>query len=175
MLPYSMLDYGSGWSAYAGDDGGEGMMEDTVEANRFAAEHSCLHDNINTNKNPGLFFGDDNDDGPTDCNGVMEDNLQCDNINGMIESLPCQKDDENISRKVVCKKNSFIQQTLIIVKSSRDCYRHWKFVSPKACYQSPHRFMQFDINIGINDMHNAFGKDSMICVSQEGRRRGGGG
>jgi len=56
MPPYSMLDYGSGWSVYAGDDGGEGMMEDRVEANRFAAEHSCLNNNIDTNKNQGLFF-----------------------------------------------------------------------------------------------------------------------
>ncbi len=106
MPPYFMLDYGSGWSAYAGDDGGEGMMEDTVEANGFAAEHSCLNNNINTNKNQGHFFVDNNDDGPTNCSGVMENNLQCDNINGMIESSLCSRDDENILRKVVCKKNS---------------------------------------------------------------------
>ncbi len=56
MPPYSMLDFGSRWSVYAGDDGGEGMMEDRVEANRFAAEHSCLNNNIDTNKNQGLFF-----------------------------------------------------------------------------------------------------------------------
>ncbi len=31
MPPYSMLDYGSRWLAYAGDNGGEGMMEDMVE------------------------------------------------------------------------------------------------------------------------------------------------
>jgi hypothetical protein len=106
MPPYSMLNYGSRWLAYAGDDGGEGMIEDMVEVNRFATEHSCLDDNINTNKNQGLFFVDDNDDGLTDCNGVMENNLQCDNINGMIKSLLCHRDDENILRKVVCKKNS---------------------------------------------------------------------
>jgi hypothetical protein len=56
LPPYSMLDYGSGWSAYAGDNGGEGMMEDTVEANGFAAEHSCLNNNIYTNKSQGLFL-----------------------------------------------------------------------------------------------------------------------
>ncbi len=72
MPSYSTLDYGSGWVAYAGDNWGEGMMEDMVEANGFDAEHSCLDDNINTNKNQGLFFVDNNDDGPTDCNGVME-------------------------------------------------------------------------------------------------------
>ncbi len=81
MPPYSMLDYGSRWSAYAGDNGGEGMIEDTVKVNGFATEHSCLDDNINNNKNQGQFFVDNDDDGPTDCNGVMENNLQCDNIN----------------------------------------------------------------------------------------------
>jgi hypothetical protein len=121
MLPYSMLDYGTRWSAYAGDDGGEGMMEDTVEANRFAAEHSCLNNNIDTNKNQQLFFVDNDDDGPTDCNGVIENKVQCDNINGRIKSLSCHRDDENILRKVVCKKNSLIRQTSIILKSSRDC------------------------------------------------------
>jgi hypothetical protein len=55
----------------------------------------------------------------------------------------------------VCKKNSPIRQTLIIVKSSRDCCRHQKFVGSKACYQSPCGFMQFEVNIGINDVHNA--------------------
>jgi hypothetical protein len=75
---------------------------------------------------------DDDDDGPTNCNGVMENNLQCDNINGMIESLLCCRDDENIFRKVVCKKNSLIQKTLIIVKSSCDCHRHQNIVGSKA-------------------------------------------
>jgi hypothetical protein len=56
MPPYSMLENGSRWLAYAGDDGGEGMIEDTVEVNRFAAEHSCLNNNIDTNKSQGLFF-----------------------------------------------------------------------------------------------------------------------
>jgi hypothetical protein len=56
MPPYSMLDYGSRWPAYAGDNGGEGMIEDMVEVNRFAAEHSCLDNNIDTNKNQGLFL-----------------------------------------------------------------------------------------------------------------------
>ncbi len=82
MPPYSMLDYGSRWLAYAGDDGGEGMIEDTVEVNRFATKHSCLDNNINTNQK-GLFFVNDDDDGPTNCNGVMENNLQCDNINSL--------------------------------------------------------------------------------------------
>ncbi len=154
MLPYSMLDYGSRWSAYAGDDGGEGMIEDTVEVNGFAAEHSSLNNNIDTNKNQGLFFVDNDDDGRNNCNGVMENNLQCDNINGMIESLLCHRDDENILRKVVCKKNSPIRQTLIIVKPSCDCHRHQKFVGSKACYQSPRGFVQFNVNIGINDVHN---------------------
>jgi hypothetical protein len=131
------------------------MLEDTVKVNRFAAEHSCLYNNIDTKKNQGLFFVDDDDNGPTNCNGVMENNLQCDNINGMIESLLCRRDDENILRKVVCKKNSPIRQTSIIVKSSRDCHRHWKFVGSKACYQSPRGFMQFDVNIGISNMPNA--------------------
>ncbi len=108
MPPYSMLDYGSRWSAYAGDDGGEGMMEDTVEANRLATEHSCLEDNISTSKNQGQFFVGDDDDGPTGCNGLMEENLQFDNSNGMIKSSLCCKDGENILRKVVCKKNSSI-------------------------------------------------------------------
>jgi hypothetical protein len=98
---------------------------------------------------------EDDDDGPTNCNGVMEDNLQCNNIDGMMESSLCRRDDENILRKVVCKKNSLIRQTLIIIKSSRDCYRHWKFVGPKACYQSPCGFMQFNVNVGINNVHNA--------------------
>jgi hypothetical protein len=68
--------------------------------------------------------------------------------------LLCHRDDENILRKVVCKKNSPIQQTLIILKSSRNCHHHQNFVGSKACYQSPCRFMQFDINIDINDVHN---------------------
>jgi hypothetical protein len=76
MPPYSMLDYGSGWSVYAGDDGGEGMMEYMVEANGFAAEHSCLDKNIDTDKNQGLFFVSDDDDGPTNCNGVMDNGGQ---------------------------------------------------------------------------------------------------
>jgi hypothetical protein len=134
------------------------MIEDTVVVNGFAAEHSCLNSNIDTNKNQGLFFVGNDDNSLTNCNGVMENNLQCDNINGMIKSLLCHRDDENILRKVVGKKNSPIQQTLIIVKSSRDCHRHRKFVSSKACYQSPCRFMQFNINIGINNMHNALEK-----------------
>jgi hypothetical protein len=56
MPPYSMLDYGSRWLAYAGDNDGGGMIEDTVKVNRFPAEHSCLDNNINTNKNQGLFL-----------------------------------------------------------------------------------------------------------------------
>ncbi len=68
MLPYSMLYYGSRWSAHAGDDGGEGIIEDTVEVNGFATEHSCLDNNIDTNKNQGLFFVDKDDNGPTNCN-----------------------------------------------------------------------------------------------------------
>ena len=67
MPPYSMLDYGSRWLAYAGDNEGEGMIEDMVKMNRFVAEHSCLNDNIDTNKNQWLFFVDNNYDGPTDC------------------------------------------------------------------------------------------------------------
>ncbi len=131
------------------------MIEDTVEVNGFAAERSCLNDNIDSNKNQGLFSVDNDDDGPTNCNGVMENNLQCGNINGMTESLLCHRDDENILRKVVCKKNIPIRQTSIIVKFSSDCHRQRKFVGSKACYQSPHGFMQFNVNIGINNVHNA--------------------
>jgi hypothetical protein len=42
--------------AYVGEDGEEEMMEDTVGANKFFTNLSCLDDNINENKNRGLFL-----------------------------------------------------------------------------------------------------------------------
>ena len=68
-----------------GEDGEEEMMEDTVEANEFFTNLSCLNDNIDKNKNQGLFFDNNDFDGPTSCKKVIEGNLQSDTMNGRIE------------------------------------------------------------------------------------------
>jgi hypothetical protein len=91
----------------------------------------------------------------------------------MIKSSLCRKDDENILRKVVCKKNGPIRQTSIIVKSSHDCHCHWKFVGSKACYQSSRRFMQFNVNIGINNVHNVLEETvQSVFLKKEGGEEG---
>jgi hypothetical protein len=64
-------------------------MEDTVEANKVFTGFSCLNNNINKNKNQGLFFDNNDDDGPTGCKVVMEGNLQSSNKNRRIELLRC--------------------------------------------------------------------------------------
>jgi hypothetical protein len=50
-MPFSTFDCGCGWVAYVGEDREEEMMEDTVEANEFFTNLSCLNNNINKNKN----------------------------------------------------------------------------------------------------------------------------
>ncbi len=55
-MPYSTFDCGSGQAAYVDEDGEEEMMEDMVEANEFFTNLSCLDDNIDKNKNQGLFL-----------------------------------------------------------------------------------------------------------------------
>ncbi len=78
-----------------GKDRDEEMMEDTVEANKFFANLSCLNNNINGNKNQGLFFDNDDDDGPTNCKEVIEGNLQSDTMNERIESSSHRRNGEN--------------------------------------------------------------------------------
>jgi hypothetical protein len=50
-MPYSTFDCSSGRAAYVGKDGEKEMMEDTMEANKFFTNLSCLDNNINKNKN----------------------------------------------------------------------------------------------------------------------------
>jgi hypothetical protein len=47
----SLFDCGSERAAYVGKDEEEEMMEDTVEANKFFTNLSCLNNNINIIKN----------------------------------------------------------------------------------------------------------------------------
>ncbi len=70
-----------------GKDKEEEMMEDTVEANELFTNLSCLDNNIDKNKNQGLFFDKDDNDGPTNCKEVIEGNLQSDTMNGRIKLL----------------------------------------------------------------------------------------
>jgi hypothetical protein len=95
-MPYFTFDCGSGRAAYVGKDREEEMMEDMVEANEFFTYLSWLDDNIDKNKNWGLIFDNNDDDGPTNCMEVIECNLQSDTMNGRIESLLHRGNGENI-------------------------------------------------------------------------------
>ncbi len=90
-----------------GKDGEEEMMEDMVEANKFFTNLSCLNNNISKNMNQGLYFDNNDDDGPTDCKEVIEGNLQSDTINGKIKSSSRRRNGENIlGERGVTRKSS---------------------------------------------------------------------
>ncbi len=94
-MPYSTFDCGSGRAAYVGKDREQEMMEDAVEANKFFTNLHCLNDNIDENKNWGLFFDNNDDDGPTNCKEVIEGNMQSDTMNRRIKSSSHHWNGEN--------------------------------------------------------------------------------